>query len=173
MSASSPASRIQDNLQELFQRNSTPGNPYIKFQLTPEITTLLSMERVQETLIVEAGQITPLPNMPKSTLGIMNSRDRVFCVFDLAQLLSLPARLFTPRQYQVIVLQTSGPTPIYLGLAVNNIQGIMRLSSAQIHSPTDAVASNALPYVSGVITSEADIIPVLEFERIFAAITSV
>jgi twitching motility protein PilI len=171
MSSSSPASRIQENLQELFQGNSTSGNPYIKFQLTPEITALLSMERVQETLIVEAGQITPLPSMPQSTIGIMNSRDRVFCVFDLAQLLNLPARSFTPRQYQIIVLQTTGSTSTNLGLIVNNIQGIMRLSPEQIDFPIE-IASNLLTYTTGVVTLEENAIAILEFERIFEAITS-
>ena len=81
MSASSPAARIQANLQELFQGNSASGSPYIKFQLTSEITALLSMEQVQETSIVDAALITPLPSMPPSVIGIMNSRDRVFLCF--------------------------------------------------------------------------------------------
>ena len=170
MSASSPASRIQANLQELFQKNSVSGNPYIKFQLTPEITALMSMERVQETLIIEAGQITPLPSMPQSVIGIINSRDRVFCVFDLAQLLTLPHPFLTPRQYQIIVLKTTSQTPIYLGLVVNNIQGIMRLTSEQLSSSTDAVSPQLADYVSGVVSSDS--IPVLEFERILNSITA-
>ena len=169
MSASGSASRIQTHLQELFQKNSVSGNPYIKFQLTPEITALLSMERVQETLIIEAGQITPLPSMPESVIGIMNSRDRVFCVFDLPQLLTLPSRSFTPRQYQIIVLQTNSETPIYLGLAVNNIQGIMRLTSEQISSSSNAISPKLVSYVSSAVDSDT---PVLEFERIFDFITA-
>ena len=80
--------------------------------------------------------------MPQSVIGIMNSRDRVFCVFDLAQLLGLPTKLFTPRQYQIIVLQTTSPTPVRLGLAVNTIQGIMRLASEQI-TPLEAVSDES------------------------------
>lgn len=170
MSASSPASRIQANLQELFQKNSGSGDPYIKFQLTSEVTALLSMERVQETLIIEAGQITPLPSMPQSVIGITNSHDRVFCVFDLARLLSLPYSSLPPRQYQIIVLQSTSQTPIHLGLAVTNIQGIMRLTSEQISSSTDAVSAKLISYVSGIVTSGT--IPVLEFERIFDSITA-
>lgn len=170
MTSSSPASRIQANLQELFQKNSVSGNPYIKFQLTPEVTALLSMERVQETLIIEAGQITPLPSMAQSVIGIMNSRDRVFCVFDLAQLLTLPHSSLAPRQYQVIVLQTTEEIPIYIGLVVENIQGIVRLASEQISSSTDAVPPQLVDYISGAVSS--DKIPVLEFERIFDSITA-
>lgn len=170
MSASSPASRIQANLQELFQGNSRSGNPHIKFQLTPEITALLAMEPVQETLIVEAGQVTPLPSMPQAVTGIINSRDRVFCVFDLVRLLSLPARSFTPRQYQIIVLQTTSETPIYFGLVVNNIQGIVRVTSEQISSSTDSVVPELAAYISGVVTSET--LPILKFDRILESITA-
>ena len=171
MTSSSPASRIQANLQELFQKNSVSGNPYIKFQLTPEVTALLSMERVQETLIIEAGQITPLPSMAQSVIGIMNSRDRVFCVFDLAQLLTLPHSSFAPRQYQVIVLQTTGEIPIHIGLVVENIQGIMRLRSEQISSSLNNLNSDISSYVSGTVTIETTF-PVLDFDRVLATLTA-
>lgn len=173
MSASSPAARIQANLQELFQGNSASGSPYIKFQLTPEITALLSMEQVQETSIVDAALITPLPSMPPSVIGIMNSRDRVFCVFDLARLLTLPNRLVAPRRYQIIVLQTTDPTPIQLALAVNSVQGIMRIAAEQIQSPMDNhnLSANIAPYVSGVVTAEKIATPVLEFDRILETIS--
>ena len=116
--SSSPASRIQANLQQLFKAKLAPGDAYIRFQLTSETTALWSMEQVQESLIVEANRITSLPNMPESVIGIMSSRNRVFSVFDLAQLLTLPSRLIAPRQYQIIVLQTTCKQPIYIGLAV-------------------------------------------------------
>ena len=172
MSASSPAARIQANLQELFQGKSASGTPHIKFQLTPQIVALLSMEQVQETLIVEAGQITLLPSMPPSVIGIMNSRDRVFCVFDLAQLLGLPVRLATPRQYQIIVLQTTGSTPMQIGFSVNNLQGIVRLTAEQIQAASDAVPANIQPYTFGEVSTEQGTIPILAFERIVDAIAA-
>lgn len=170
MSASSPAARIQANLQELFQSKSTSGTPHVKFQLTSEMFALLSMERVQETLIVQAGQITLLPSMPTSALGIMNARDRVFCVFDLAQLLGLPVRLAVPRHYQVIVLQTTGSTPMQIGFTVNNLQGIVRLTAEQIRAASDAVSPKIKPYTFGEVATEQGTIPILAFERIMDSI---
>ena len=173
MSASSPAARIQANLQELFQGKSASGTPHIKFQLTSEVVALLSMELVQETLIVEAGQVTLLPSMPTSALGIMNSRDRVFGVFDLAQLLGLPVRAAVPRHYQVIVLQTTGSTPIQIGFTVNNFQGIVRLTAEQIRAASDAVPAKIKPYTSGEVSTEQGTIPILAFERILDTLTTV
>lgn len=171
MSASTPAARIQANLQELFQGNTAAGHPYIKFQLASE-TVLLSMERVQETLIVDAGQITLLPSMPASVIGIMNSRDRVFCIFDLAQLLTLPTQLIASRQYQIIVLQTTDPTPIQVGFAVDSFQGIMRLRAEQIQPSLNSSIDHLAPYVSGAVTVDTTL-PVLEFDRILEALTAV
>lgn len=170
MSTSSPASRIQANLTELFEGNITPGDPYIKFQLTREVTALLSMKQVKESSIVEAGKITPLPNMPTSTIGMMNSRDRVFCIFDLSQLLGFPVQQITPRQYQIIVLQTIEEPAIQIGFAVMNLQGIIRLTSEQIQPTTkiDSLNSHLAPFVSGVVARMN--LPILQLEEILAAL---
>jgi positive phototaxis protein PixI len=170
MSTSSPASRIQANLQELFEGKIASGDAYIKFKLTSKITALLSMNQVQESLIVEAAKITPLPSMPKSTIGMINSRDRVFCIFDLAQLLNLPTVLITPSQYQIIVLQTTGESSILVGLAVMGLQGIIRLTSKQIPSANSNVVNSSLaPFVSGVVQQETTMM-VLELANILQAL---
>ncbi len=171
MEVSSPASRIQANLQELFKAKLAPGDAYIRFQLTSDITALLSMEQVQESLVVEAEKITPLPGMPESVIGIMNSRDRVFCVFDLAQLLRLPSPFIAPRQYQIIVLQTTSEQPIYVGLSVTRLQGIVRLPTEKIKSSLDAFPVHIAPYLCGAVQEEETMIPVLDFNSISEALT--
>lgn len=172
MSTSSAASRVRANIKELFQANLTPGNAYIRFQLTSEITALLSMEQVEESLIVEVEQITPLPSMPESVIGIISSRNHVFSVFDLARFLELPSGLTTPRQYQIIVLQTASEPSIYVGLAVTSLQGILRLPTEQIQSSLTAFPANITPYLCGAVLKEDITMPVFEFKRISDALTS-
>lgn len=166
MSQSSPAARIQANLQELFQGKSVSGDPYVKFQLTSKITALLSMKQVEATSIVEAALLTPLPNMPPTVVGIINSGDRVFCVFDLAQLLGLPSGLVNPRQYQIIVLQTTDEQPINLGLAVMGLQGIIRFPAAEIQTTTENFPAQLVPYLSGVIRQSENTFPILKLDYI-------
>ncbi|MGL5835541.1 MAG: chemotaxis protein CheW [Waterburya sp.] len=170
MSTSSPASRIQANLQELFKGNVASGDAYIKFQLTPEINALLSMAQVQESLIVESEQITSLPTMPNSFVGMMNSRDRVFCVFDLAQLLALPSELVNSRQYQVIVLQTISEPSILIGLAVRQLQGIVRLPVEQIQSSLDDAPVNLAAFMAGMALERGNKIPILELNYLLASL---
>ncbi|GAB4524736.1 MAG: hypothetical protein Tsb0014_03470 [Pleurocapsa sp.] len=175
MKTTSAASRIQANLKDLFEANLAPGDSYIRFQITPEMTALLSMKQVQESLIIAADKITPLPNMPKSVIGIINSRDRVFCVFDLAHLLTLPSSLISPRQYQIVVLEVaeifSSVQSLYLGLVVHRLQGITRLTTEQFQLPANLPA-NLTPYVRGCIGENEQQILILDSKAIATTLSS-
>lgn len=172
MTTSSAASRVQASVQDLFKAKLTPGNTYIRFQLTSDFTVLLPMEWVQYSLIVEAEQITPLPMMPDPVIGIMGHRDRVFCVFDLAKLLSLDSELIAPRKYQIIVLQIITEKPIYIGFAITQLQGIMRLTYGQIQSPLNTFPDQIVPFLCGGMKENEKIIPVLELNWILETLIS-
>ena len=173
MSTSSSASRLQELLPQLFQANLPPGEPYLRFQLTMEMTALMSMKQVQESLLVAAEQITPLPNMPPSVIGMMGSRNHVFCVIDLAQML-LRSPLGSFREYHVVVLQTSqtagfqtaSEQEILLGVAVHRIQGITRLTSEQLQSPIEDFPDTLTPYLCGCVVEDEKRILVLSAEAI-------
>ncbi len=182
MTSSSAAATFQKNLPELFQGNLAPGEAYIRFQLATEMglsqtddvsdmSFLLSMEQVQESLLVEAGRITPLPNMPECLTGIMNSKNRVFCVFDLAQLLKLHSQSVFYRQYQIIVLLTTWEKPIYIGLAVTHLQGIVRITSEEIDLSLDGFSSHLMPYFCGAVQLEEITTPILDFNYISETLT--
>ncbi len=170
MQNQSVAAKVQANLQELFKSNLDPGDAYIKFQVASGVNALLSMDRVEESSIVRAEKITTLPGMSESVMGMMSSRDRVFCVFDLAQLLNLPSELINNRQYQIIVLQTNTESPICVGLAVAQLQGIVRLSTEQIGSSLNGVSDRFVDYVSGTVQQDEKVIPILEFNRILQSL---
>ncbi len=162
----SVSAKIESNIQDLFEAKLTSGESYIRLQITSEISAFLAMEQVQESLIVGAERIAPLPNMPESFLGIMNSRDRVFSVFDLALLLKLPTPLFSPRQYQVIVLETKTVKPIYIAFAVKGLQGMTRLAKEQISQSLDQIPTELLPFSLGCADDQESMIALLEFESI-------
>ncbi len=165
------ASLVRGSLQDdRFRANSSPGEAYIKFQLARKLPALLSMKQVRGSMIVPADKITFMPSMPTSTIGITGYRDRVFCVFDLAQLLGFPAELVSPRQYQIIVLQTATKNPIYIGFAVPHLQSIVRLTAEQILFSLDAFPSTIVPYLHGAVIEEENAIPILEFERIVSSL---
>ncbi len=165
MEIKSTAAKIQDNLQELFKAQTIAGDNYIRFQLNQEITALFQMEQVEESLIVDAEQITPLPGMPSTTIGMMSTRDRVFCLFDLAQILKLPSTLVAPRQYQVIVVRLQAENSPYIGLAVNRLLGMNRLTQEDISSSVDRFSSDLHDFLVGT-TQGGEAIPILNLPHV-------
>ena len=144
MSTTSTLVKLQELLPQLFQVTQLPGNPYLRCQLTPELNVLLSMDCLQESLLVSGEQITPIPNLPEFVVGLMNSRDRVFCAIDLAQLLGLPSpSLYSQRAYHLLVVRVSpflaqrsgSEQELLLGLVVNRVQGLTRIASEEMQPP--------------------------------------
>ena len=156
MSTSTPLSRLQELLPELFQTQQLPGKPYLRFQLTAEITALFPIEQVKESLLVEEQQVTPLPNLPAPVMGMMSSRNYVFCVIDLAQLLMLPPVAMSDQRYHVVVVRVSQSSSqpgaeLLLGIAVERILGITRLTSEKLQSPIADFPASLTPYLRGAV----------------------
>jgi positive phototaxis protein PixI len=160
MTANTTLARLQQLLPQLFQPIEVAGDLYLRFQLTPEMPALLSMDRVKEALLVPASEISPLPNMPEFTIGIMNVRDHVLCVVDLGQLLGLPSMPMNLQNHQVVVINllskgteethTSEPfAEKYLGLAVSRVRGVARFEPETL-KPLGANSLECLrPYQMG------------------------
>jgi positive phototaxis protein PixI len=188
MSTSTSLARLEQLLPQLFQASSPEGNAYLRFQLTADIAAAISMDRVEASLLVPFDLITPLPNLPEAVIGIINTRDRFFCVFDLAQLLMLPSTLISARQYHTIVLRVNVDNlpadsfssdnnialiearELFIGIAVERIQGIVRFTADKLQSPELDAPDRLLPYLCGVIVEDGKQILVLDIESISDAI---
>jgi twitching motility protein PilI len=161
-------SRLEQLLPQLFQAHQQPGDAYLRFLLTPDLPALIQMESVQESLLVPAESITPIPNLPEWMLGLINSRNVVFSVVDLAQMLGLATLVSNPRQYHVVVVQTLTPDrrEILLGLMVNKIQGLTRVVAEEIQSLVGAFPEELTPYLQGCVYSGEERALLLSVEAI-------
>lgn len=171
MGASSPASKLHANVQDFFVADLAPGDAYLRFKLTSDITALMSMAQVEESLVVEAQRITPLPNMPEAIIGMISSRDQVCCVFDLAQALGLTSEGMAPQQYQIIVIRTQDEQPLYIGLAVNRLYGIARITQENIQFASQSAIPQIAPYLCGTVPKNEELSFVLDCDQISAALT--
>jgi twitching motility protein PilI len=147
----------------LNQVDRTLGDTYLKFQLEQQTPAILSMEHAQEVLIVPAGRITPMPNMPECVLGLLNRRNRVLWVIDLAQMLQLQPLDTNVQQYHIVIIRV-GQVP--LGLVVQEVKGVTRFKLDCIQSPMGLVTSALTPYVHGCIMQQKEVILVLDAEAI-------
>ncbi|ELR97569.1 chemotaxis protein CheW [Gloeocapsa sp. PCC 73106] len=168
----SSLSKLQELLPQLFESTQLLGEPFLRFQLTPGIIALLSMESVQEALLVPVKFITRIPNVPSFVVGLVNSRDRVFFAIDLPEMLGLASPLTTSLHYHMITIQvsqliSSNPEQkICLGLIVNYIQGITRVNSDEKLSDQGNFSSSLTPHIQAVIAEKETLLPILSLASI-------
>ncbi|MGL5882321.1 chemotaxis protein CheW [Synechococcus elongatus] len=113
----------------------------------------------QEVVMVTHQQLTLMPNMPGTILGLLNHRNRVIWVIDLPQLLGLPMLMLDLRQYAVVVIQVAGQL---LGLAIQQIEGLSRLNPSDIQSPVGSVDASLVPFLRGCYLQDQELLLVLD-----------
>lgn len=177
--------RLQQLLPEVFTPKTVSGEQFLRVQLTPELTIALALSWVEESLLLPTHLVTPMPNMPPAVLGLMSSKDQVFWVVNLAQLLELPTVLEPSQHYEVVIIRALSPKSdqaadpenmntetyeeLFLGLVVPKIRSSVRLSREDIISPVDEVDVNLYPYISGQVVIDGDVVLVLSAEAIGTA----
>lgn len=139
------------------------GDSFLKFHLEEQTPAILAMEQVQEVLIIPSRRITAMPNMTQSVLGLLNRRNRVLWVIDLAGLLGLQPVGTNAQQYNVVIIQAK---QISLGLLVQEVKGVTHFTPDVIQEPPELVTSALIPYLSGCIFQEQEVLLVLNAEAI-------
>lgn len=128
------------------------GDAYLKFRLNAWTPAIFSMRSVQEAIVLPSRRLTPMPNMPSPMMGLMNRRSKVVWVVDLAQLLGLSILDLNAQQYTLILIQV-GAVP--LGLAVQQVEGMIRVQPDEIQSPLGQIGLALVPYLRGCILQES------------------
>lgn len=145
------------------QPNQVIGDIYVRFQIDVHTPAILSMELVQEVLIIPVARITLMPNMPECILGLLNRRNRVLWVIDLAQMLNLQPVDANAQQYHVIIIRVE---QVSLALIVQEVKGVTRFTPDCIQSTVELDASNITPYINGYILQQQETLLVMNAEAI-------
>ncbi len=142
------------------------GDSYLKFHLNQETAAILSINHIQEAVIISIESVTSMPNMPVSFLGLMNWRSRIIWVIDLPRMLNLESLSNRLRQYNVIIIQVDSQL---LGLVVQDIKGTIKFMADEIGSPVGQVASSLVPYLRGCVVQKEEILLVLDAQSIMTS----
>jgi twitching motility protein PilI len=145
------------------QTEKPVGDSYLKFQVNPHTSAVISMKYTQEAVVLPLHAVTAMPNMPSCVLGLMNWRSRIFWAVDLPGMLNLQPTGSGVRDYNVIVIRVES---ILLGLVVQSIKGVTRLTLESIKSPMGQVASGLVPYLRGCVLQDNEILLVLDAQAI-------
>ncbi|NEO03315.1 MAG: purine-binding chemotaxis protein CheW [Moorea sp. SIO3I7] len=148
------------------EQHNNIGDAYLKFLLNEQTPAVISMNQAQEVLVLPQERLTPMPNMPLYVQGLMNRRSRVLWVIDLAQMLGLPTVETNVQQYNIVTLRNQSAS---LGVAVQSIEGVLRLTPDCIQSPLGQVSSGLVPYLRGCALQEQEILLVLDGLAIMAS----
>lgn len=138
------------------------GDIYVKVQLDKYTSAILSMDYVQEVLIVPISRISLMPNMPHCILGLLNRRNRVLWVIDLAQVLNLSLDT-NAQQYHIVIILVN---QVSLALVVQEVKGVIRLTPDCIQSSIEQACSDITDYIHGWAVQEQETLMVLNAEAI-------
>lgn len=144
------------------QLNQVVGDIYVKVQLDKNTSAILSMDYVQEVLIVPISRISPMPNMPHCILGLLNRRNRVLWVIDLAQVLNLSLDT-NAQQYHIVIIQVN---QVSLALVVQEVKGVIRFTPDCIQSSIERACSDITDYIHGCVVQAQETLMVLNAEAI-------
>ncbi|MGD1917932.1 MAG: chemotaxis protein CheW [Pleurocapsa sp.] len=163
MSSLTTTDRLQELLPQLFNSQTLEGDYYLRFQLTDEISGLINLKYVQESLTIKGDRITAVPNLPEYVVGLMSSRNQVFLAIDLAHLAGLSPETVNLRQYQTIVVQTNSAEEDsqsnesktdginLFGLTVKKIEGITRMLSNRFIPVTENIPESLRPFITSAV----------------------
>lgn len=146
--------RLQSLLPDVFNPKPQRGDLYLRFQLIPSLYAAIPLAKIVETLRISATSITPIPNMPTYTLGLMGNRSQVFWALDLAQRLGLSQGSRRLRYHTIIIIEiltiaNQGAETSWLGFSVQQIQTTFRLHREELTFDIDDIEPNLQPYCEG------------------------
>ena len=122
----------------------------------------VNVAKVRE--IIQKPKLRSVVSAPLSVAGMMTLRDKVLPVIDLGQILGLSSAKSAER---IVVLEFNR---IVIGVLVNSVSRIYRLSWEQIESPHSISSDSNItgPNITGLVKMDDKIILMLDFERIIA-----
>jgi positive phototaxis protein PixI len=141
----------------------TTGEMFLRFQLDHQTSAVVPMLQTQEAIVLPAGRVSVIPNLPSPVLGLFNRRSSLLWLVDLPEILGLEPIDRHAHSYDIALLKV-GQTP--LAVAVRSIQGVVRFAKEEIASPMGSFNPAFTPYLSGWILQAQELVLVLDPEAI-------
>ena len=168
--------RLQHLLPQLFTTDAVEGLPFLRAQITSEITVGIPLNCVEEVQLVSSDLITPMPNMPNAVLGLVQAKGHIFWLIDLGQLIGLGSGLSRAKRYEMVTVRTqdisskigmagafSSDQELFLGFAVQRVKGTLRIQVDELKTLRQDSHSIANACFAGHIVQNGELISILNF----------
>ncbi|MGB7085522.1 MAG: chemotaxis protein CheW [Phormidesmis sp.] len=135
---------------------------YLKFQLASQVPAVIAARSVEEATILPVAQVTAIPNMPPCMLGLVNRRNRVIWMANLARLLGMSVPDRPRQQYSMVIVKSESS----LGFMVDAIDGIIHLGAEAIQPLPAQVNPILVPYLRGCAAQADQLLLVFDVEAL-------
>lgn len=123
----------------------------------------INVAKVRE--IILSAPVKSMPHAHPAVEGIFKPRDTVITVVDLPKYLGVE-REKTPKDLFII----TNFNKMFIAFRVHTVVGINRISWTDIHKPDKTVSGGSEGVATGIAQCGADLVTILDFERIVAEI---
>ena len=109
--------------------------------------------------IVNAVEVTPLPNAPATVLGVINVGGQLLPVFNLRRRFDLPVREIGPKDQFVIARTAVRP----VALVVDEVEEVVNRADIHITPPAEIVG--AVECIQGIARLEDGLVLIYDLEK--------
>ena len=142
-----------------------PGQ-YLTFTLGSELFAVGTLS-VRE--IIEYGQLTPVPMMPPSILGVINLRGSVVPVIDLRLRFGESATLINRRTCIVILEVAQGEVTQVIGIVVDAVNAVLEIGAHEIEPAPRFGTRVRSDFILGMGKVEGRLVILLDIGRVLSA----
>jgi len=138
---------------------------YLTFMLAGEMFAI-GILAIKE--IIEYDSLTPVPMMPASVRGVINLRGAVVPVMDLLARFGKPPSPVTKRSCIVIVEVANGDERQVIGVAVDAVNEVLDIASADIEAPPVFGARIRSDFIEGMGKVKGRLVILLDLNQALA-----
>ena len=117
------------------------------------------------TEIIKMIQITPMPNVPESIVGVINLRGKVIPVIDLRERFLSPNRENTKKTKIMIATIRNAE----VGLIADEVSDVIGLSSNQIDPPLPLLSGIKMEFMKGIAKLRKRLIIIIDIIKLLTS----
>lgn len=161
------SARKNTEVATIDKQNVSETGQYLTFMLGGE-TFALGILNIRE--IIQFGDLTEVPMMPKFVRGVINLRGRVVPVVDLAARFNR-ASAQVSRRTSIIIIELEQEDPAdtqSIGIVVDAVNEVIDINAADIEPPPSFGAKIRPDFISGMAKKDGRFIIVLNLDNVLS-----